>query len=263
LSRPRPNKTEKTDPETVPATTEAPVPIGSAAYDRWRATRLGAITESLETQVILDLARNLAERRVLDIGCGDGALACLAAARGAEVTGIDSDSTMLSVARSRAETAGLQVRFLEGRIERLPFPPASFDLVFAITVLCFVDDAFGAVRELARVLRPGGCLVIGELGRHSLWAMIRRVKGWLGAATWKAARFRTASELRHLAVQSGLNVGEIRGAIYYPPVERIAHMLAPFDPWLGRRILFGAAFIALRATASENRRDDACAAAHV
>jgi hypothetical protein len=100
---------------------------------------------------------------------------------------------------------------------------------------------------MARVLRPGGRLVLGELGRWNLWAARRRVLGWLGSQTWKTARFRTASELRILAEQAGLLVTMRRSAIYYPPVGVLARVLAPLDPWLGRITTIGAAFIAMKA----------------
>ena len=58
--------------------------------------------EPIEQQLILDLAGELSQSRVLDAGCGDGALACAVAARGAEVTGLDADPAMLAAARSRA-----------------------------------------------------------------------------------------------------------------------------------------------------------------
>lgn len=225
-------------------------PIGPGAYASWRDTTLGAITDAIEQRLILSLMGELPGRRVLDAGCGDGALACAAASRGAEVTGIDADPAMLAAARSRAATAGLRATFSEGRIERLPFPDASFDVVVAVTVLCFVADAGGAVREMARVLRPGGRLVIGELGRWSLWAALRRVRGWLGSRTWKYVRFRTGKELRSLAEQAGLSVTEIRGAVYYPPIGVLARALAPADPRLGHLTSFGATFIALGATAA-------------
>jgi len=78
-------------------------------------------------------------------------------------------------------------------------------------------------------------------------ATIRRLRSWFGAASWKAARFRTAGELRALVEQAGLSVSVIRGAVFYPPVGILARALAPLDPWLGRLTTVGAAFIALRA----------------
>jgi len=80
------------------------------------------------------------------------------------------------------------------------------EVVTSVTVLCFAPDSAGAVGEMARVLRSGGRLVLGELGRWNVWATLRRVRGWLGSATWKAARFRAASELRALAQGTGLSV---------------------------------------------------------
>ena len=175
---------------------DAPTAIGPDAYASWRATPLGIVTEAIEQRLILDMMGEVAGRRVLDAGCGDGALVLAAAVRGADVTGIDPDPAMLAAARSRVTKAGVRATFLEGRVERLPFPDGSFDVVASITVLCFVPDAVGAVREMARVLRPGGRLVLGELGRWSLWAALRRLRGWFGSSTWKAAQFRTATELR-------------------------------------------------------------------
>ena len=233
--------------------TTAPTTIGPKIYESWRATSLGAVTEAIEQRLVLDLMGDLAGAHVLDVGCGDGALVCAAASRGAEATGVDPDPAMLDAARTRADKDGITAAFLEGRIERLPFPDASFDVVASITVLCFVSDASGALREMARVLRPGGRLVLGELGRWSLWAAIRRLRGWLGAATWKAARFRTGTELRALAEQAGLSVTAIRGAVFYPPVGIFARVLAPLDSSLGRLTTVGAAFIALSAVSVADR----------
>ena len=159
-------------------------------------------------------------------------LTCVLAGYGAGAPGLDPDPAMLAGARSRAAKDGLHVAFQQGRVEDLPFPDASFDVVVAVTVLCFVADAAGAIREMTRVLRPGGRLVIGELGRWSLWAVVRRLRAWLGAATWKAAHFRTAAELSALAEQAGLSVTEVRGAAFYPPIGALARALAPADPGL-------------------------------
>ncbi|HEV2229034.1 MAG TPA: class I SAM-dependent methyltransferase [Steroidobacteraceae bacterium] len=229
------------------STTGVPTAIGPEAYRSWRATSLGAITEAIEQHLILDLMGPVSGARVLDAGCGDGALVCALASRGAAVTGVDPDPAMLAAARTQAERAGLEVTFADGRVEQLPFADGSFDVVAAVTVLCFVPDAAAAMSEIVRVLRPGGCLVLGELGRWSLWAVIRRVRSWLGAATWKAARFRTAGELRTLAERAGLCVTRVRGAIFYPPVGLCARALAPLDPWLTRLTTAGAAFVALSA----------------
>lgn len=227
--------------------TDAPTTIGPKAYEAWRARSLGTLTEAIELRAVLDLAGDVSGARLLDAGCGDGALVAAVAAKGAEVTGVDPDPAMLLAAQKRTSDAGIKATFTEGRLERLPFPDASFDVVASITVLCFLPDAAVAFREMARVLRPGGRLVLGELSRWSLWAAQRRVRGWLGSRTWKGARFRTPRELRALAGQAGLRVTALRGAVYYPRIGWLARAMAPFDPWFARFGAFGAAFLALSA----------------
>jgi SAM-dependent methyltransferase len=106
---------------------------------------------------------------------------------------------------------------VQDSIEHNPFADASFDVVIAVTVLCFAADASGAVHEMGRVPRPGGRLVLGERGIRSLRAMTLRECGWLGAATWKATRFRTAGELRTIAKSARLSVTMIRGAALVAP----------------------------------------------
>lgn len=138
-------------------------------------------------------------------------------------------------------------RFVEGRIAQLPFPDGSFDVVAIVTVLCLVADRAGAVREAARVLRPGGRLVIGDLGRWSAWAARRWVKAWLGSELWRSAHFSTARGLSHLVERSGLIVEDVRGSVYYPPIGVLARPLARLDRWFGTITTVGAAFIALAA----------------
>lgn len=227
--------------------------VAAGTYARWRQTILGEITERVETKVVFDLAGPLPGRRVLDVGTGDGTYAIEAVRRGAHVTGIDVDPAMLAAARSRSDCAGVSVALREARAEELPFDDGAFDVVLAVTVLCFVPDARGAVREMARVLAPGGCLVLGELGRFSVWAAERRVRGWLGSSTWKRARFWSRSNLAELARDAGLDVVETRGSIFYPPSDVAARLAAPLEPLLTRLRAPGAAFLALAADKPESR----------
>ena len=98
------------------------------------------------------------------------------------------------------------------------------------------------------MLRPGGRLVIGDLGKWSLWAARRRIRGWFGARMWRAARFRTARQLAAMAGRAGLTVGSINGAIFFPPCTALARVMAPLDPPLGEVTTLGAAFVAVQAT---------------
>jgi SAM-dependent methyltransferase len=103
-------------------------------------------------------------RRVLDAGCGDGVFARAVAAP--VVVGVDMAASMVELARRR----GVDAR--RGRIENLPFADGEFDIVVCNWVLYHLPDADAGVRELARVLRPGGRFVgIYNRDRHmaELW----------------------------------------------------------------------------------------------
>jgi ubiquinone/menaquinone biosynthesis C-methylase UbiE len=206
------------------------------------------VTEALEQTRILDFIGPVEGRRILDLGCGDGLLTSTLEERGARAIGVDVDRAMLQAASARsARGQGHSPRFVEGRIEQLPFPDGSFDVVVIVTVLCQVADRAGAVREAARVLRPGGRLVIGDLGRWSAWAARRRVKAWLGSELWQSAHFSTARGLSHLVERSGLIVEDVRGSVYYPPIGVLARPLARLDRWFSDITTVGAGFIALAA----------------
>ena len=232
---------------TSPEPTCAIPELGPEVYARWRASEIGAITERLERELILELLVDVRGRRVLDIGCGDGGLAVELAKRGAIVTGIDASAAMIDAAKRRAIQHNADIDFEMAVAECLPFPAEEFDVVTAITILCFVDDAVPVFREIARVLRPGGRLVIGELGKWSSWAVARRVRAWLGSSLWRKGWFRSGNELRTLAEQAGLATEAMRGAIYFPRLPLAARLLAPLDPKLGRITTVGAAFIAIAA----------------
>ena len=228
--------------------------LAADTYARWRATPLGAITETLETRLVFDLAGPLNGKRVLDVGSGDGQYAIEAAKRGGQVTALDREQPMLDAARMRARALGLHLALHRGDAAMLPFADASFDVVLAVTVLCQLPDAAQAVREMARVLRPGGRLVLGDLGRFNLWAAKRRVQSWLGVSFWRSTHFRSQRELCALARHAGLNVVAVRGTAPYPPSARAARVLAPAEPLLSRWRVPGAAFLALAAIKSGTSR---------
>jgi SAM-dependent methyltransferase len=226
------------------------VDLDPDTYARWRATELGRVTERLEVELVHSLAGLRAGQRVLDIGTGDGTYAIEAARRGASVVGLDTSPAMLTAAQARAHAAGLQIDVRLGSAMALPFPDASFDRVLAVTVLCFVDDPARALAEMARVTKPGGRVVLGELHRWSLWAARRRLAAWLRGGPWRGVQFWSQGQLSTLAGTAGLHVGAVRGAVFYPPSAWAARVGARIDPWLGRLGAPGAAFLALAADRS-------------
>ncbi len=92
--------------------------------------------------------------RLLDVACGSGFAARMAAERGAVVTGIDITPELLAIARERVPTAD----FRHGGMDALPFADDAFDVVTGFSAFQFADDADRAVGEAARVVTPGGLI---------------------------------------------------------------------------------------------------------
>jgi SAM-dependent methyltransferase len=103
----------------------------------------------------------VADRAVLDLGCGHGMAAVVLARRGARMTALDLSAGYLREARARAEANGVHVQFVQANAEQLPFPDASFACVWGNAILHHLDLTQTA-RELHRVLQPGGRAVFCE-----------------------------------------------------------------------------------------------------
>ena len=101
-------------------------------------------------------------KRILDVGCGTGSLSILIKqmAPAADIVGLDGDSQILEIARSKAKIDGLKIHFEQGLSSNLPYPDASFDMVLTSFMLHHLDgdDKRKTAEELYRVLRPGGGL---------------------------------------------------------------------------------------------------------
>ncbi|HZS01753.1 MAG TPA: class I SAM-dependent methyltransferase [Chloroflexota bacterium] len=108
----------------------------------------------------LDAARVTRGTRLLDAGCGAGLATLLASLRGATVTALDASAGLLAVARARLPEADVR----EGDLEALPFADATFDAVVAVNSIFYAADMGAALRELARVVRPGGRVVATAWG---------------------------------------------------------------------------------------------------
>src|SRR2546425_158895 len=120
------------------------VRLDDVAYERERLTRLE-----------LALGGSVAGARLLNVGCGTGGFNELAQRAGADTWGVDASSEAVTIAALRAPR-----RILCAAAEELPFPAASFDVVYCYSTLEHVADAGRAVREMVRVLRPGGLLYV-------------------------------------------------------------------------------------------------------
>jgi SAM-dependent methyltransferase len=219
------------------------VDISPSSYARWRASALGAITERLEHDLILSMLPPINGKRVLDVGCGDGILTEKLASRGADAIGVDANPDMIAATKQHAGGT-----YQVADAAALPFADNTFNAITAVTVLCVCANPEKLMQEMVRVLKPGGHLVIGELGRWSLWALVRRLRGLVGNRIWRETHFFTIAELTALTAGAGLKVQVSRGAVYYPPLGVAAQMISPMDATLSRACgQVGAAFIALSA----------------
>ena len=108
-----------------------------------------------------------ADNTVLDVATGTAAVAIeLARTRGCSVVGVDQSPEMLAGARARVAASGVgeRVRLLRARAEQLPFEDATFGAVTFTYLLRYVDDPAATIKELARVVRPGGMVASLEFG---------------------------------------------------------------------------------------------------
>ena len=128
----------------------------------WAAGRYERTAQDLEpvSEDVVARARIQAAERVLDVACGTGNAALLAAKAGAAVTGIDLARRLVEAARQRATAERLDVDFLVGDAQALPFGDGSFDVAVSVFGIIFAPDPKHAFSEVVRILRPGGRALI-------------------------------------------------------------------------------------------------------
>ena len=97
---------------------------------------------------------------VLDVACGNGNATIPAAKTGAKVTGIDITPSLIEAGKAAASEAGVDIEWIEGDAQKLPFDDESFDVVTSVFGCMFVPDQRAEAQEIARVLKPGGRLAI-------------------------------------------------------------------------------------------------------
>lgn len=170
----------------------------------------------------IDRIANLADKKVLDVGCGGGILSESMAQRGAEVMGIDMGEAPLKVAKLHGLESGVNVKYQQITAEELAAAqPESFDVVTCMEMLEHVPDPASIVRACAALCKPGGKVFFSTLNRNPksyLFAILgaEKILKLVPDGTHDFKKFIRPSELGGWIRQSGLNSTEMCGLTYNP-----------------------------------------------
>jgi SAM-dependent methyltransferase len=179
----------------------------AAEYDRWFADNplfgieLAALQASGETL----------PRPRLEIGVGPGRFA---QALGIEY-GIDPAISPLQLAGRRG------IIGISGTGENLPIRQASIGTVYLLFTLCFLPDPLAVLGECARVLRPGGRLIIGLIPGGSAWGRRLSERGKAGDPFYRHARFRTIAETKQMLARQGFQLEDAWSTLRQPPGRQL------------------------------------------
>lgn len=179
--------------------------------------------------VVADEAGIESGQRVLDVASGTGVLACAAAERvglNGSVVGLDPNDDMLAIARRK----GAKIEWRNGRAEAIPFPNNSFDTVVSQFGLMFFEDKPGALREMVRVLRPGGRLAVAVCdaldhspGYDELAKLLQRLFGHEVADSFRAPfLLGDPDRLLTMAAEAGIDgavVQQHEGFVHFDSID--------------------------------------------
>lgn len=158
---------------------------------------------------------------IADIGCGGGLLCEPLARLGADVTGIDPAGDAIEAARAHAAAMGLSIDYRAERAETLAAAGEAFDAVLALEVVEHVPDVPAFLALLARLVRPGGLMILSTINR-TLKSYALAIVGaeyvlrWLPVGTHQWDRFVTPGELERALASAGLRESGRRGMVFNP-----------------------------------------------
>ena len=162
-----------------------------------------------EQKLITELLAPLAGETILDAGCGTGVFTLDILTSRARVVGMDLSLPMLGKAVRKCGSSLFSP--IAADILRLPFQNEKFDKVVSITALEFIEDARRAVKELFRVTKSGGIVVVATLNSLSPWAQERREKARNQETIFSGATFKSPDEMLALAPFPGI----VRTAVHF------------------------------------------------
>ena len=177
-------------------------------YDQWFESADGRALFASEVGAIRPLMMDL-EHPFLEIGVGTG--------RFARELGIDEGIDPSEQALTLAKKRGVSARRATG--EDIPFSDSSFGAVFILFSLCFVESPEKVLSEAGRVLKPGGCVIVGIINRASAWGGLYMRKKAEGHPLYRHARFYNAVELSAMLETAGLRGEVSTSTLFQPPLN--------------------------------------------
>lgn len=217
----------------MPSPSSGPSPFDflAEAYDAWFEEEEGRLIFASEVAALQTLLPGL-PRPWVEIGVGSGRFA-----QALQIDlGLDPAPRLLELARRR----GIQV--VQGFGEKTPFPDAAFGAAFLIVTLCFVPSPLEVLREVWRILKPNGQVVVGFVPRGSPWGELYEAKKAAGHRFYRHARLLTLNELQDLLSQAGFALPHHLSSTLFQPPGQVQGQEAPREGFFPQ-----AGFVALAA----------------
>lgn len=182
-------------------------------YDPWYETVQGKFVDEVQTKLALPMFPVKQGDYILDAGCGTGNYSLKLAHLGAQVTGIDLSNGMLDIARAKAATFPGQLTFQQMDMSRLDYADETFDGVFSMTAIEFIEDLSTLYDEFERVTKPGGYILLGQITDSGAWGQSYQARK---GSIYEQCHFRDLAELE--AVRPDRLVASSQGQYFAPDI---------------------------------------------
>ncbi|HHX95285.1 MAG TPA: class I SAM-dependent methyltransferase [Clostridia bacterium] len=191
-----------------------PFDSSAKSYDSWYESRMGAFVDRVETELAFSLFPHEKGMKVLDVGCGTGNQSIKLARKGVLVTGIDISTKMLEIAKEKARDEGLSVNFRFMDAEKLEFEDEFFDGAISITAFEFLPKPEKVLKEMFRVVKKGGSIVVGTINRDSSWGEMYMSEKYRQDSVFKYADLKSLEDMKKWYPEKLVT---IRQSLFIPP----------------------------------------------
>jgi len=184
-------------------------------YDEWYTSKRGMFIDAIETSLVFKLLPPDRKWHVLDVGCGTGNFTVKLARSVKSVVGVDISESMLEKARKKIRELKLSnATVIRANALHLPFESERFDAVYSVTALEFFESPSEAVKEMKRVAKKGGWILLATINRESPWGRLYIKEGQEGHPVFAHARFYTLEEVISLMPE---HYAKSDGCLHIPP----------------------------------------------